>query len=56
MTDGRDDDGDADAPEGREHLADFEGCAGCVEVWEHLSERRERESGEVSDERRGSPE
>lgn len=26
-----------------EHLADIEEGAGCTEIWEHLSEKRERE-------------
>ena len=41
-------DGDAsDGPEGNvddsDHLADVEDGAGCTEIWEHLSERREAE-------------
>jgi len=27
-----------------DHLADVEDGAGCTEIWEHLSERRERSS------------
>lgn len=26
-----------------DHLADIEEGAGCTEIWEHLSEKRERE-------------
>ncbi|UPV76298.1 hypothetical protein M0R89_05740 [Halorussus limi] len=37
-------DGDADAE--RSHLTDVEDGAGCTEIWEHLSERREEESDE----------
>lgn len=29
------------------HLADIEEGAGCTEIWEHLSERREREREEA---------
>lgn len=45
-----DGDGASDRPE-ENPFEDFDGCAGCVEVWEHLSERREE-----TDDRRGSPE
>lgn len=38
-------DASADAAEerGDAHLADVEDGCGCAEVWEHLSERRERD-------------
>lgn len=36
MSDDRDD----------EHLEDVEEGAGCTEIWEHLSEKRERERAE----------
>lgn len=29
-----------------EHLKDIEEGAGCTEIWEHLSEKREREAAE----------
>ena len=29
--------------EDREHLRDLEAGAGCTEIWEHLSEHREKE-------------
>lgn len=41
MSDDRDD----------EHLKDVEEGAGCTEIWEHLSERREREAAERSSDR-----
>ncbi|WP_192918562.1 hypothetical protein [Salinigranum salinum] len=31
----------ADAADERRHLHDLEPGAGCAEIWEHLSERRE---------------
>jgi hypothetical protein len=34
-------DGTADATDEEEHLDDVEPGAGCAEIWEHLSERRE---------------
>jgi hypothetical protein len=41
MSDDRDD----------EHLRDVEEGAGCTEIWEYLSERREREAAEQSNDR-----
>jgi hypothetical protein len=38
-----DDEAEADAPDDAAHLADVEDGAGCAEIWERLSERRERE-------------
>jgi hypothetical protein len=32
---------DADSARDDEHLADVEEGAGCTEIWEHLSERRD---------------
>ncbi len=32
---------DSDADRGRSHLSDVADGAGCTEIWEHLSERRE---------------
>ncbi len=29
-----------------DHLADVEEGAGCTEIWEHLSEKREREEAD----------
>jgi hypothetical protein len=37
------DEAEADAPDDAAHLADVEDGAGCAEIWERLSERRERE-------------
>ncbi|SFR45691.1 MULTISPECIES: hypothetical protein [Halorubrum] len=38
---GRDDEADGDAGGGSSHLDDVEDGAGCTEIWERLSERRE---------------
>ncbi|WP_199234121.1 hypothetical protein [Halorubrum sp. GN11_10-6_MGM] len=38
---GRGDERDGDADGDSEHLADVEDGAGCTEIWERLSERRE---------------
>ncbi|MDG5775390.1 hypothetical protein VB773_10940 [Haloarculaceae archaeon H-GB2-1] len=32
---------DSDADNDDDHLADIEDGAGCTEIWEHLSDRRE---------------
>ncbi|MFC7324069.1 hypothetical protein ACFQMF_05660 [Halorubrum rutilum] len=37
------DDGDEPEEDGLEYLDEIEDGAGCTEVWEHLSERRETE-------------
>lgn len=36
----------SDEPRDDDHLADIEEGAGCTEIWEHLSEKRERERSE----------
>ncbi|WP_380675406.1 hypothetical protein [Salinigranum sp. GCM10025319] len=36
------DGGTDDDPVDTDHLDDLEAGAGCTEIWEHLSERRER--------------
>lgn len=36
----------SDEPRDDEHLADVEEGAGCTEIWEHLSEQREREQSD----------
>ena len=33
---------DDEAADARNHLSDVEPGAGCTEIWEHLSERREQ--------------
>jgi len=37
---------ESDADRERSHLSDVEDGAGCTEIWEHLSERREDEDDE----------
>jgi hypothetical protein len=39
------DDVDADEPT-TDHLDDVEDGCGCTEIWEHMSEERENESGD----------
>ena len=39
--DGEEREGDADGPDGAGHLDDVPDGAGCTEIWERLSERRE---------------
>lgn len=41
MTESTHDERDRDEREADDHLADVEEGAGCTEIWEHLSERRE---------------
>ena len=41
--DGSEEAGDADVDGESDHLADVEDGAGCTEIWERLSERREQE-------------
>jgi hypothetical protein len=38
------------------HLADIEDGSGCTEIWEHLSERREREAEGAEPADRAEPE
>lgn len=38
-----------DGPDGVDHLRDVPDGAGCTEIWEHLSDRRDEEDGNGGD-------